>query len=241
VIRELDSNLWSVDGDRVRMLGIPFDTRMTVVRLADGALWLHSPVAASDANVQAVSGLGPVRHLVAPNKFHHLFVAAWKQRFPEARTWAGPGLAERRREIRFDGDLGDDPEAAWRDDLDQVLFRGSRVLDEAVFLHRASRTAIFTDILQNHDPARESALWRLVKRANGILAPRGGAPRDWRLTVRDRRAARTSLERILAWDFERVILSHGLCVEREGHAFVERAFSWLGPTRDAVRPATPDP
>ena len=63
--------------------------------------------------------------------------------------------------------------------------------------------------------------------AGDLLAPNGESPRDWRFTVRDRSTARAALERILAWDIERVLLSHGICIERGGHAFVERAFAWL--------------
>ena len=94
---------------------------------------------------------------------------------------------------------------------------------------RASRTLIFTDLIQNHDPEQDGGFWRWAKRANRILAPHGEAPRDWRLTVWDRAAARSSLQRMLAWEFDRVVLSHGICVERGGRAFVERAFRWLQP------------
>ena len=229
VIERMDEGLWTLEGDPVRMLTIPFTTRMTVVRLTDGGLWLHSPVAATDSRVDAVSALGPVRHVVAPNKFHHLFVTSWLDRFPDATSWAEPGLARRRGDIRFDHELGDKAEPVWEADLDQILSRGSRVLNEAIFHHRASRTLIFTDLIQNHDPEQDGGFWRWVKRANRILAPHGEAPRDWRLTVWDRAAARSSLQRMLAWEFDRVVLSHGVCVERGGRAFVERAFRWLQP------------
>jgi hypothetical protein len=33
-----------VDGAPVRMLGVPLPTRMILVKLADGSLWLNSPV-----------------------------------------------------------------------------------------------------------------------------------------------------------------------------------------------------
>ena len=108
-----------------------------------------------------------------------------------------------------------------------MLSQGSSVLNEAIFYHRASRTVIFTDLVQNHDPNRDGAFWRWVKRVNRILAPDGEAPLDWRFTVRNRDAARNSLQRVLDWDFDRVVFSHGLCVERDGRAFVERAFRWL--------------
>lgn len=227
VARPFGEDIWAVEGDRVRMLGIPFGTRMTVVRLSDGALWLHSPVAATTERVQAVDTLGRVGHIVAPNKFHHLFVAPWAERYRGATTWADAGLRARRPALAFDETLGTEPPAAWRDDIDQVFFGGTKILPETVFFHRRSRALIVTDIIQNHDPAQESRFWRLVKKLDGVLAPDGGSPRDWRLTVRDRDAARAARDRILAWDFDRLLLTHGICVEREARSFVERAFAWL--------------
>lgn len=218
--------IWIADGDRVRMLGIPFCTRMTVVRLADKGLWLHSPVAARDELVAAVRALGPVRHIVAPNKFHHLFVNSWLERVPVASAWAGPQLTER-VELHFDHQLGETAEPCWAEDLDQLIFAGSKILSEVVFFHRRSRTLIVTDIIQNHEPESDGWFWRTVKRLNGVLAPNGGAPKDWRATVRDREAARAARDRMLTWDFDRLILAHGRCVAAGARAQVERAFAWL--------------
>jgi len=227
MLEQHSDSLWTVDGDRVHMLAIPFETRMTVVKLQNGDLWLHSPVALTDARAEALLALGPVRHIVAPNKFHHLFVKPWQERFPDAMSWGDPSLVRRRSELRFDHTLGDEAEAAWKPEIDQLLFTGSRVLSEVVFHHAASRTLILTDIVQNHDPALDGAFWRWVKRVNRIVAPDGEAPLDWRMTVRDKRAARASLERMLRWDIDRVIVSHGLCIETGGREYVENAFRWL--------------
>ena len=100
---------------------------------------------------------------------------------------------------------------------------------EVVFFHRPSRSVIITDIVQNHDPAANSWFWRATKRLNGIVAPDGGCPRDWRLTVRDLDTARACRGRLLAWPTEQVLLTHGLCITEGAHAHLERAFAWLGP------------
>ncbi|MEZ4453061.1 MAG: DUF4336 domain-containing protein [Nannocystaceae bacterium] len=220
--------IWTVDGDRVRMFGIPFDTRMTVVQLAGGGLWIHSPVAATEARVQAVTALGPVAYLIAPNRFHYLFLGAWAERFADAEVWADPALRRRRPGLRIDHDLGPSAPEAWREDLEQVYFGGSAILPETVFFHRVSRTLIVTDVLQNHEPARDGWFARSIKRIAGIVAPDGGVPRDFRLSVRDRGAARRARDAILALDFERLIVTHGRCFEQGARPFVERAFQWLG-------------
>ncbi|MCA9698453.1 MAG: hypothetical protein KC431_13065, partial [Myxococcales bacterium] len=153
-------------------------------------------------------------------------VGPWLERFPEATSWAGPGLAQR-VELRFDHELGEVAEPCWAEDLDQLLFAGSKFLPETVFFHRLSRSLIITDIFQSHEPQSDGWFWRTVKRLNAIAAPEGGAPRDWRLTVRDRKTARASRDRMLAWDFDRLVITHGRCTPTGAHPQVERAFAWL--------------
>lgn len=209
------------------MLGIPFGTKMTVVKLSSGDLWLHSPVNPNIQMFNNVSSLGQVSCLVAPNKLHHLYIKPWSEHFDSATVWVEPQLANRNLDFRFDKVLSESVCDEWSHDFDQLLFKGSSILSEAIFLHKSSKTLIVTDIIQNHDPEQENLLWRFVKRLNSILAPNGGVPRDWRLTVRDRREARNSVDKILSWDFERLIVSHGICMKENAKPFVEQAFGWL--------------
>lgn len=227
VLQPFGEGIWLVDGDLLRMFGIPFTTRMTVAKLADG-LWLHSPVVASEARVAAIAELGEIAHVVAPGTFHHLYVDPWKTHAAAgAQVWAAPGLPARYPKRDFDAELSDEAPPAWAGEIDQVVFRGSRVMNEVVFFHRRSRTVIFTDIIQNHDPACDGLFWRTIKRWNRISAPDGGVPFDWRLTVRDRDAARRSRDALLKWPFEQVVMTHGVCITENAHTHVERAFAWL--------------
>src|SRR5512145_2119434 len=82
-------------------------TRMTVVRLPDGGLWLHSPVRLDAETKQALDALGAVRWVVAPSKVHYFFVAPYGAAYPAARLLAAPGLAEMRTDLRFHAVLGD--------------------------------------------------------------------------------------------------------------------------------------
>jgi hypothetical protein len=50
-----------------RFWGVETGSRMTVVRLAGGGLFVHSPVALDPATRRAVDALGPVRAVVAPS------------------------------------------------------------------------------------------------------------------------------------------------------------------------------
>lgn len=228
--------VWLVDGPIVRMATLggsaPFPTRMTVVKLADGSLWCHSPIAPDPALFAAIDALGPVRHLVSPNKLHYTHIAAWKRRYPDAIAWASPGVRERaasqRIEVAFDADLGDVPEPAWVAELDQLRFRGSRVIEEVVFLHRASATLILADLIENFEVAKLGTAMHWIARFGGVLDPDGKTPLDMRFTFRDRTAARASLRRLMDWRPQRVILAHGRCYPANAEAELQRAFRWLG-------------
>jgi hypothetical protein len=220
-------DLWIVDGPVVRFLGMPYPTRMTIVRLRDGALWICSPIVLTAPLRSALDALGAVAYLVAPNKLHHLFLGDWTRAYPGAALWAAPGLARRRSDLAFAGTLGDRPEPGWAADLDQVLFH-SLAMDEVVFFHRASRTVVVTDLVQRFDPATVRGWRGLVMRADGLVGEGGSTPREWRLTFVDRRRARAGRRRVLAWNPERVVVAHGTCVATAGRAVLARALRWMG-------------
>lgn len=236
-LKPLAPELWIVDGpvERMAALGLraPFPTRMTVIRLPDGGLWCHSPIAPDETLFAAVDALGTVRHLVSPNQLHYAHIGAWQQRYPHAKAWASPGVRKRaasqRIEVSFDAELGDQSPADWLGAIDQMLFRGSRVMQEIVFLHRASATLIVADLIENFEPARLSRGMRAIARIGGVLDPDGKAPLDMRLTYLGHKAqARACLTRMLAWSPRRVVLAHGRCYGEHAQDELRRAFRWLG-------------
>jgi hypothetical protein len=203
---------------------------MTVIRLTNGGLFLHSPIKMDAETRHALDSIGPVRAVVAPNRVHHLFVADYVTAYPKARIYAAPGLAEKRRDLPFDGVLSDSAPDEWRGDLEQHLFRGAPVLNEVVFLHPATRTLLLTDLAFNvpvENVANERLLDRLFARLLGTPG-RFGPHRLVRLRAfRDLRAARESVDRILRWDFDRIIVSHGDVLETGGRERLAEAFAFL--------------
>ncbi len=228
MLTEIDRDIWIAEGPSVSFFGFPYPTRMTLVRLSDGGLWLCSPIELTDALAGEIKALGPVRHLVSPNKIHHLFLGQWAQAGPEAKLWASPGLARRRRDLSFDGELGDAAEPAWESDIDQLIFRGSFALEEVVFFHRASRSAIITDLVQKFDPATQRGWRGLLMRLDGLVGPEGSTPRELRLTFWNRRAAREALRKALGWNPQRLIIAHGQWVRENGREALARSLSWIG-------------
>lgn len=236
-LKPVAEDIWVVDGPVVRMAiyggSIPFPTRMTVIRLGTGELFLHSPTALSDGLRAELDRLGPVRHLVSPNKIHYASIAAWKAAYPEALAWASPGVRERaasqRLSVTFDRDLGDAPEPAWAADIDQLVFRGSRFMDEVVFLHRKSRTLLLADLIENFERQRVGGLLGLLVRFSGSVDPDGKAPLDMRMTFMGRKqVARECYRRMAAWKPERIVLGHGRWYPADGERELHRAFRWLG-------------
>lgn len=67
VLKPVAPDVWIVDGENIRFYGLPFSTRMTIVRLTNDDIWVHSPIADREELFNAVTALGPVRHLIAPN------------------------------------------------------------------------------------------------------------------------------------------------------------------------------
>jgi hypothetical protein len=227
MLMNVDENLWIAEGGSVRFLGIAYPTRATLVRLSDGGLWVHSPIALDDALAAEVDALGPVHHLVSPNKLHHIYLGDWAERWPDARMYASPGLARKRKDLQFAAELGDRPEPEWADAIDQVIFHGSFALLEVVFFHRTSRTLIVTDLVQKFDPESLPPLQRFVMRLDGLVGPSGSTPREWRLSFWNRRAARRALQTALDWNPERIILLHGTWVRSDGREALRHSLRWL--------------
>jgi hypothetical protein len=228
-LQQLAEDLWIYEGSRVSFYGFPFPTRMSVIRLPGSRLWIHSPEKINHRLKEELFALGEVTYLISPNKLHHLFLESWLKIYPTARSYAAPGLLKKRPDLRFDVELCGRAENAWSDEIDQLLFCGSPLMEEVVFYHKASRTLILTDLIENFEPNTLNWWQWAVARWAGILAPKGRTPIDWRLTFRlgDRKQARSGLERMLSWKPENIILSHGRCIFGNGTAFLAESFSWL--------------
>ncbi|MBI1358933.1 MAG: DUF4336 domain-containing protein [Alphaproteobacteria bacterium] len=211
----------------VRLAGTRFEARMTIIRLASGQLILHSPCEITPPLAREISALGPVAHVVAPGNFHHLHVATAQAAFPTAKTWICPGVARRDPNLKYDGVLGDVVPSVWAGEIDLALVEGTRIMREVAMFHRASRTLILVDLIENFTDATPNtggALKFLFKYVFHMWNKPRPAP-EYQMGWRDRHAAATSLRRILAWDFQRIILSHGDLIDRNARDAAMAAWS----------------
>jgi uncharacterized protein DUF4336 len=217
--------LWSVAAEH-RYFGLHLGTRMTVLRLPGGELWLHSVVAIDDLLADEIQAKGPVRHIVIPDVYHHVYVSDAIGRWPAARVHAPAAMRRKRPELRIDANLSETPDPDWAGALVPLHIDGA-MLDETVFVHRPSRTLIASDLVENFDSSPHLGT-RLYLRAAGLHGHVGWI-RFLRLVYRDRPAARRSIDRLLQLDFDRIVLAHGRVLERGGRAAVREAFRWLPP------------
>jgi hypothetical protein len=234
VLEKIGSSIWLADGGTVDFYGFPYPTRMVVVRLTDGDLWIWSPIQLTDALRVGVDALGPVGHLVSPNRIHHLFLGDWKAVYPEARLWGPASTIRKRRDLEFEAPLTDDPPPDWAGQIDQFWFTGSPFLDEVVFFHRESSTAILADLSENFSAAFLEQHWsswkRRIARVWKIVEPWGYAPLELRLSWWRKTAARQTLARLLDSDPRQVVMAHGEWQSGNGREYLASVFRWLDPT-----------
>jgi hypothetical protein len=227
MLKPFAHRIWIADGPDVVIVGFHYPTRMAVIRLSDASLFIWSPIPLTDGLRTEVDALGQVRHIVAPNSLHHLFLPEWKRAYPGARVYAPPGLRRKRQDIVFDADLGAAPGPDWAGEIDQVLMQGNLITTEVVFFHVKSGTVLFADLLQQL-PASSFSSWRaLVAKLDLMVGPEPSVPRKFRVALTNHRAARDALERIFAWPAEKVLMAHGTPVENDARAFLRGAFRWL--------------
>jgi hypothetical protein len=227
MLEEFGPSLYVVDGPTVSFFGFCYPTRMTLIRLSDGTVWVWSPVKLNEELASAVEDIGPVHYIVSPNKLHHYFLSEWIDRWPGARLYAPPGLARKKPNLHFDAELGDEPDVGWATDIDQVIFHGSFAMEEVVFFHRLSKTAIICDLIQRHPESRMSGWKGMLMHFDGLVGEHGSTPREWRASFLRRGPARAAREKLLAWKAERMLIAHGECARKEATSIIATALSWI--------------
>lgn len=209
-------------------LPLPFTTRLTVVCLPNGELFLHSPIKFDEMLAKELHGLGTIRHLVSPNQFHYAHIAEWARAFPGTISRASPGVRRRARARHVDIDFTRDLDASvpeeWRGEIDQLLFPGG-YFKEFVFLHKASRTLILTDTMMNLELDKISEPWRTAAKLTGMYHPCGQIFFGMRLPLLlQRRRAKAAIGKIHSWQPQRIVVSHGRRFHGDADEVIRRLF-----------------
>ncbi len=235
-LKPVTDGVWIVDGPVIRFgylgLKFPFPTRMTIVQLADGGLWVHSPTELPPSLKSEIDALGRVRYLVAPNRIHYWWVGKWAAAYPEALTYAAPGVRGQARSngrfTDYTDNLAEDGEYPWSGEFKMLLVPGG-YLSEAVFFHEATWTLVITDLIQNYESEKiASPFFRFMSRCSGAVDPDGKMPIDLRATFfMHRKQMAKAVLTMISWQPQRIIIAHGRWYRENAVAELKRAFRWL--------------
>lgn len=230
-LKPVAEDIWIVDGPVIRfgpaLLKMPFPTRMTVIRLASGELFIHSPTALVPELKAEVQAIGKPRFVIGPNRIHYWWIPEWRKAWPEAQIYLAPRIKEQADgridlpAIELDRDAG----YPWDAEIATLPVAGS-FMTEVVFFHFASRTLVLTDLIENFEPRKLGPFTRLLTWLGGARDPDGQTPRDMRLTFA-KPQVKAAVEKMISWNPERVILAHGRWYETNGVAELRRAFRWV--------------
>lgn len=206
------------------LYGAELGIRMTIVRTHHNTLWLHSPVRFGENLAAQIATLGTVRYIVSPSKMHRLYLPEWLSAYPHAVHYVPMGMTLHVPGGKLPTTLNQTPLKEWQGQIEQLAVQGIPELNEVVFFHPATRTLILTDLCFN---IREGELWtRLMFKLNDAW-DRFTPTRIFQRYIQDRVAFRGSIDRILRWDFDRIIISHGEIIERDGKELFRAAFENL--------------
>ncbi|MEM9215312.1 MAG: DUF4336 domain-containing protein [Cyanobacteria bacterium P01_F01_bin.150] len=226
----IDSDLWTAT-QPLKFMGLEVGSRMTVVRLSCGELVLISPIELSKSDRAQLNPLGPVAHIIAPNRFHYLSLHSIQQHYPEAKIWGVKGLAEKCPNVRIEqwldnpGVIGDVLEYQPFQGVCSIMMSGIQDLEETVFFHRPSRTLIVTDIAFNFDASNSLGTRFAAQILGSYNALRPSRLEKW--GSRNKALVKPCVHQVLAWDFDRVIPGHGSIVETGGKEQFQTGYEWF--------------
>lgn len=228
MLTEIDSNIWTYTGPNIVFAGTSMHTRMTIVRLSNGALWIHSPTTLNQNSIATIEQIGgDVAALVAPNKFHYLYIDEWRNRYPNAQVFAERMLKKKIPALDDDQLLTNTPDALYAQDIDQVVFNGNRLFEEVVFFHKQSRSLILTDLMINLDTQHMRWLPKMFLKFEGATFPNGGVPRLYRWMTTNKAHAKAAYDTIRAWQPERLLFCHGEAFATAAQAKLDQEFAYL--------------
>lgn len=223
-LNAITDNIWSIPGEVKLQVATYFPCRALVILQPDGRIILHSPVTLSTQDVEDINDIGEVAHIIAPNTFHHMFLPDAINAFPNATVWGAPGLAKKRQDITFDKTLGQDP-APWSDVMEGIQVQGCPQFNEWVFFHKPTQSLIVTDLIFNMHTPRGWGTKSILRMAG--VYKKTMQSRLWRTICKDRGASKRSVQQMLSWPFDRLIMAHGDIIESDARAPTEAALHWM--------------
>ena len=145
----ITDNIWAQE-DFMELGSVPLHLRMTVIKLANEKLWLHSPTAISPQLQEEVDSLGKIAYIVAPNNAHNLWLQQWQRAYPHAEIYVSKGIPKKLPKLSRYKIIEEQPKLPWSEEIEHLSMPSVDFFDEQVFFHSASSTLIVTDLVQHH-------------------------------------------------------------------------------------------
>ncbi|KYG68023.1 hypothetical protein AZI87_01765 [Bdellovibrio bacteriovorus] len=217
------NEVWTRDQD-LKFYGVSIGARMTAIRFDSGDVFVHSPIKLTEEIVRDLQAMGTVRWAVAPNKMHHLYVADLKKHFPEVQIFCAPELDKKRSDFKFDGVITNEQSFPWSSEVKHVFIEGAPFYNEVVFFHPKTKTLIVSDLATNFQQT-DSLLTKMFLKILGSYGHFGWTKTEKRLFIKDKNAFYRSLDKVLSFDFDRIILAHGEPVLTDGKQMLQKVFA----------------
>jgi hypothetical protein len=238
LIEYVQDSVW-VAQQPLSFYGKQFGARMTVLKIEkDDELVVYSPIRLTESIKQEIEELGNVAYIIAPNCLHHLFLDEWIAAYPNCQTFVGPDVLKRRPDLLDQQtqivELGKTEDRFRTNrllsdckDIEFVAFHGHAFLNEIVLFHRPSSTLMVCDMIENFS-SLDIPSWRdRLGLSMALMLDRPTPPNDWKLTVEDQEAIKNTVEAILSWDFNRIVIAHGRLIEKNAKAIFRDAFAFV--------------
>lgn len=231
MLKSIDRDLWIAEQPQ-KFFGLPVGARMTVILLSGERLLLISPIKIDANTKEQLDSIGKVEFIIAPNLFHYLYLEECQQLYPEATLIAPPELDSKRPNLAIAQTFYKD-EISFDSELEYLLFEGFQgfippkivTVNEIVFFHPVSKTLILTDTAFNFDRSFP-LVTQLATRVLGCYDNLRPSILE-KIATKDKEKVKHSLQKILAWDFQRIIVAHGDIVETNAKEQLKAGYQWF--------------
>ncbi|MBV9672242.1 MAG: hypothetical protein JO076_05375 [Verrucomicrobia bacterium] len=222
-MKQLAENIWVLPYS-LKLLGADLRRTVAVVRLGSGELIIHSTGPFSPKDVADIKDVGKPGWLLDVMLRHDTFSKHGHEVFPEIPFLAPEGFS---KIVKFPTEALIPAPAAWSDEFQVLRLEGIPSMQEHVFFHKLSRTLIVADLLFNFGSGSSAWTRFLILCAVGSKH-HPGISRPFRSAVKDKAAFQQSLQRVMNWDFDRIVVGHGEIVETAGKSQLRDALRAVG-------------
>jgi hypothetical protein len=213
---------WIADRELVFSKGTRLPIRMVVLETTPGSLSLYSPVALDEGTLEAVDGLGEVRHIVVPNRFHTLFASAAADHYPHASLLVPATIeSELRASYGARVETVDSRRSLSPDcEIFPVTLRSG--MEELVVYHDGAELLVVADMLLNIQQGGFLLRWLL--KLNGAWRRPAQSRLQRLLMMRDRQRLALFYRWAMAKPFSVISMSHGQTISDEAREVFYQLF-----------------